>query len=267
MVSLTDVPHNMIDAVFELELAGNLEDFPVIDPKSDTISKLSIKDSNVTASGDHEIITSLQLDVSADAMVATLNDSVLKLGGDFSEHQTINAVLDFLSSKTVPDFDEFPYDQSSQLRVVEGHHPLYFTLLDTPYSVGQRQYDENGNWVDSRNEPIVFIDGDGKSHIVATSSDFVGEYQGNAKTMSMGDGSYLIIFSARNHETNTVDLNHRIFNTDTGKFVADLQNTGSLSHSPHFVMTLSDTVKFLSLIALTIPLQQKFPALHMIFDL
>ena len=144
-VAATDVPHNMIDAVFELELAGNLQDFPVIDPKSDTISKLSIKDSNVTASGDHEIITSLQLDVSADAMVATLNDSVLKLGGDFSEHQTINAVLDFLSSKTVPDFDEFPYDQSSQLRVVEDDtQQLQFTFLDMPYSAGRRHYDENG---------------------------------------------------------------------------------------------------------------------------
>ena len=75
----TDVPHDMIDAVFELELEGSLLDFPVIDPRSDTISKLSIKDSNVTGSGENDIITSLQLDVSADAMVATLNDSVLNL--------------------------------------------------------------------------------------------------------------------------------------------------------------------------------------------
>ena len=77
-VAETDVPHNVIDAVFELELEGNFTDFPVIDPKSDTISKLLIKDSNVLPSGDNDIITSLQLDVSADAMVATLNDSVLE---------------------------------------------------------------------------------------------------------------------------------------------------------------------------------------------
>ena len=112
----TDVPHDMIDAVFELELTGSLLDFPVIDPSSDTISKLSIKDSNVTGSGENDVITSLQLDVSADAMVATLNDSVLKLGGDFTEHQSISAVLDFLSGRSVPDFGEFPYDQSLQLR-------------------------------------------------------------------------------------------------------------------------------------------------------
>ena len=235
----------MIDAVFELELTGSLLDFPVIDPSSDTISKLSIKDSNVTGSGENDVITSLQLDVSADAMVATLNDSVLKLGGDFTEHQSISAVLDFLSGRSVPDFGEFPYDQSLQLRIVEDGTQKQFNHIDMPYSAGRRQYDENGNWLDNWNEPIIFNDADGISHNVATPSDFVGGYQDNAQAMSMGDGNYLIIFSAYNWQTNMNDIYHRIFDTEAGDFTSDLKNIGSVNHHQALEWTLSDTGKLL----------------------
>ena len=169
----------------------------------------------------------------------------MKLGGDFTEHQTINAVLDFLSSRSVPNFEELPYDQSSNLQVIEDGSQRYFNLMDVPYSVGRRQHDENGNWIDAWNNPIVFNDADGISHTVATPSDFVGDYQDNAQAMSMGDGNYLIIFSAHNNQTNMTDIYHRIFDTAAGDFTSDLQNLGSSNHRPDFVMTLSDEGKII----------------------
>ena len=39
-------------------VAGDLSDFPVIDPQTDTVSQLIIKD-NVAPSGDNDIVTSL----------------------------------------------------------------------------------------------------------------------------------------------------------------------------------------------------------------
>ena len=99
-----------------------------------------------------------------------------------------------------------------------------------PYSAGRRQYDENGNWLDNWNKPIIFNDADGISHNVATPSDFVGGYQDNAQAMSMGDGNYLIIFSAYNWQTNMNDIYHRIFDTEAGDFTSDLKNLGSVNH-------------------------------------
>ena len=127
--------------------------------------------------------------------------------------------------------------------VVEDGTQKQFNHIDMPYSAGRRQYDENGNWLDNWNEPIIFNDADGISHNVATPSDFVGGYQDNAQAMSMGDGNYLIIFSAYNWQTNMNDIYHRIFDTEAGDFTSDLKNIGSVNHHPNFGMTLSDTGK------------------------
>ena len=71
----------------------------------------------------------------------------------------------------MPDFGEFPYDQSLQLRIVEDGTQKQFNHIDMPYSAGRRQYDENGNWLDNSNDPIIFNDADGISHNVANPSD------------------------------------------------------------------------------------------------